>query len=64
MGSANSPDIFQHKMNDLFREFKLIRAYIDDLLVLKKVDWAYHLQKLELKINKLKEKVLICNIEK
>ena len=26
MGIANSPDIFQHKMNDLFRRFEFIRA--------------------------------------
>ena len=40
MGVANSPDIFQHNMNDLFHGFGFIRAYIDDLLVLKKGDWT------------------------
>ena len=37
MGIANSPDIVQQKMNDLFRGFEFIRAYIYDLLVLTKV---------------------------
>ena len=46
MGIANSPDIFQHKMNDLFHEFKFIRAYIDKLLILKKGYWKYHVQDL------------------
>ena len=36
MGVANRPDIFQHKMNDLFHGFEFIRAYIDDLLILTK----------------------------
>ena len=36
MGFANSSDIFQQKMNDLFQGFEFIRAYMDDLLILKK----------------------------
>ena len=36
MGIANFPDIFQQKMNYLFYGFDFIRAYIDDLLILKK----------------------------
>ena len=31
---ANSPDIFQQKMNYLFHGFEFIRAYKYDLLVL------------------------------
>ena len=38
MGVANSPDIFQQKMNDLFHGLEFIRAYIDDLLILTKGD--------------------------
>ena len=64
MEVANSPDIFQHKMNDLFHGFKFIRAYIDDLLILKKGDWTNHLQNIEVKLIKLKVKGLKCNIEK
>ena len=41
-----------------------IRAYIEDLLILTEVDWIDHVQKLELKINKPKEKGLKCSIEK
>ena len=36
MGIANFPVIFQLKMNYLFYGFDFIRAYIDDLLILKK----------------------------
>ena len=43
-------------MNDLFYGFKLVRAYIDDLVIRTKGDWTDHVQKLELKPNKLKGK--------
>ena len=42
---SNSPDIFQHNMNDLFHGFEFIRAYIDELLILTKGDWKDHVQK-------------------
>ena len=37
---------------------------MDDMLVLTKEDWTYHVQKLESTLNKLKEKGLKCNIER
>ena len=37
---------------------------MDNLLILTKLDWTNHVQKLELTINKLKVKVLKCNIKK
>ena len=54
MEFSNSKDIFQQKMNDLFREFYFIYSYIYDLLVSAKLDWTDHVQKLELTLNKLK----------
>ena len=45
MGVANFPDIFQHKLIDLFRGFEFICVCIDNLLVLTKKDCTYHLQK-------------------
>ena len=63
MGIANSPDIFQQKMNDLFHGFEFICACIDDLLILTKKDWTDHVQKLKLTLNKLNEKGLKFNIE-
>ena len=38
MGVSYSPDILQKKMNDLFKGFEFIRAYIDEILVLIKGD--------------------------
>ena len=46
MGVANFPDIFQHKMDDLFHGFGFIRSCVDDLLVLIKGDWTNNVQKL------------------
>ena len=46
MRVANPPDIFQQKMNDLFHEYEFICEYINDLLILTKVDWTYHVHKL------------------
>ena len=56
MGVANFPDIFQQKMNDLFHGCLFICAYIDELLILSKLDWTDHVQNLELTLNKLKGK--------
>ena len=33
LGVANSPDIYQNKMNDLFQGSEFFRTYIDDLLI-------------------------------
>ena len=38
MGVNNSLEIFQEKMNEMFRGFEFIRAYIDDLLIITKGD--------------------------
>ena len=64
MGFVNSPHIFQQKMNNLFHGFEFIRAYLYDLLVLTKGDWIDHVQKPELRLNKLKGEGLKCNIER
>ena len=61
MGVSNSPDIFQEKMNKMFRGFKFIRAYIDDLLIITESDWSYHLEKLEPTLQKLKDNGIKCN---
>ena len=64
MGVSNSPDIYQEKMDQMFHGFEFIRAYIDELLIIKKGDWSNHLEKSELNIQKFKYNELKCNIEK
>ena len=63
MGVNNSPYIFQQNLNNLFHIFYFICAYIDDLLILTKVYWTYHVGKLELTVNKMEERGLKFDIE-
>ena len=44
IGVSNSLDIFQEKMNEMFRGFELILAYINDHLIITKGDWYNHLE--------------------
>ena len=62
MGVSNSPDIFQEKMNEVFRAFEFIRAYINDLLIITKGDWSDQFEKLKLTPKKLKYNGINCNI--
>ena len=55
MGICNSPEIFQEKMNKMFRGLKCIKAYIDDLFIISKGDWSDHLNKLEQVLQNLKD---------
>ena len=43
MGVSKSPDIFQEKTNEMFCVFEFIQSYINDLLIVTKDDWSYHL---------------------
>ena len=58
MGVANSQEMFQQKINNIYHGFEFIRAYMYELLIITKKDWTDHVQKLELTLNRLKEKLL------
>ena len=62
MGIWNSPDIFQENMNEMFRGFEFIRAYIDDLLIITKGYWSDHLKKLEWFLQTVKDKEIKFSI--
>ena len=64
MGVSNSLEIFQERMNKMFRGFDFIWAYIDDLLIITKGDWSDYFQKLEQTLQKVKDNGLKCNIKK
>ena len=64
MGLANSPDIFQEKMSNLFQDLEYVRTYIDDLLVITKGDYQDHLTKLGTVLNKLRRAGLKVNAKK
>ena len=61
MGLANSPDIFQEKINDLLGDLEYIRAYIDDCLIITKSTWEDHLDKLNEVLHRLKQAGLKVN---
>ena len=48
----------------MFCGFEFIEAYIDDLLIITRVDWYDQLNKLGILIQKVKENGINCNIEK
>ena len=58
MGSANSTDIFQHKMNDLFHGFEFICVYIDEILIWTKGYWTDHVHNLNWLLINWREKDL------
>ena len=64
MGLCNSPDIFQEKMNELFADLEVVKAYIDDLLIITKGSWQDHLDKLEIVLARLQEAGLKVNMGK
>ena len=73
MGVACSPDIFQAKIYELLGDIKGTKAYIDDILVVKKGSFDEHLnqldeifrrcQKANLKLNPLKCKFDLNEID-
>ena len=64
MAVANSPQIFQQIINDLFQGFEYIHFYKDDHLILTKGDWTDHVHKLELTLNKINYSGLKYNIRR
>ena len=48
MGVCNSPNIFQENIFKLFKGFDMIRAYIQNLLVITKHEFIYHPKSLEI----------------
>ena len=47
MGIAGSPDIFQAKIYELMGDLTGVKAYLDDILVIKKGTFSQHLTQLE-----------------
>ena len=47
MRVCNSPDIFQENISELFEGLNMVRAYIDDILVITKNNFKDHLNALD-----------------
>ena len=64
MGVACSPDIFQAKIYELMGDLEGVKAYIDDLLVIKKGTFSQHLEQLEEVFRRCLKSNLKLNAEK
>ena len=49
MGVCNEPAIFQENISELFKVFNTVSTYIDDILLVTKHDFSYHLKAIERK---------------
>ena len=64
MGVCNSPDIFQEKIFRIFDGFNMVRKDIDDVLLITKNIFEYHLKALDKVLKRLAEAGLKVNAEK
>jgi len=64
MGVAGSPDVFQAKIYELMGDIEGVKAYIDDLLVIKKGTFSQHLEQLEEVFRRCQKSNLKLNAEK
>jgi Reverse transcriptase (RNA-dependent DNA polymerase) len=61
MGLCNSPDILQEKMSIPMADLEYVRAYIDDLLILRQGSLLDHLQNLHIVLPCLEQAGLNIN---
>ena len=64
MGSCNSPDIIQEKMNELLNGLEYDRAYIDYQFINSYGNFEDHVNKIKIVLNKLKAAGFNINAEK
>ena len=64
MGVSCSPDIFQAKIYELLGDIEGVKAYIDDILVIKKGSFKEHLEQLEEIFRRCQNTNLKLNAEK
>ena len=61
MGVCNSPDIFQENISAIFDGFDVLRAYIDDVVVITKNNFEDHIKSSDKVLQRLKESGLKVN---
>ena len=64
MGVYNSLNIFQKKISELFKGFKMVRPYIDEIILISKNEFKYHINSLEKFLQRISEVVFKVNAEK
>ncbi len=64
MGVAGSPDIFQAYMSSLMVGLEFVRIYLDDSVVIIKIDFQDHIAKLDMCLKRINDAGLRINAEK
>ena len=64
MGLFNSPYIFQENIFELFKGFDMVREYKDNVLVITRQYFTYHLKTIENVLHRILEELLKVNTEK
>ena len=64
MGIKNSPDIIQQVMQDLLGDLDWVRVYMDDILITSSKDFADHMEKLEIVLERLAQAGFRANVRK
>ena len=64
MGLSISADIFQREMSKLFPDMEYVLVYINDILVVTKLDFADHMEKLRTVLTGLQSKGMQLNAGK
>ena len=64
MRVCKSPDIFQENISEIFDGLYMVRAYIDDVLVISKNNFKDHLKALDRVLQRLAEARLKVSAEK
>ncbi len=64
MGFGGSANIFQAQIMDLMASLELVRAYMDDLLIITRKTLDKHLQKMETVLTRLPDAELKVNVAK
>ena len=64
MGLFYSPYIFQENIFELFKGFNMVREYKDNVLVITRQYFTYHLKTIENVLHRIVEELLKVNTEK
>ena len=64
MGMCASGDIFQAKVDELLGDIEIIKTYIDDIIVLGKDSFEYHIDQLRVIFGRLRAAGLKINAPK
>lgn len=63
-GLSIGPDVFQHRMDELFGDLPFVKVFIDDICIFSKGDLNDHMEKIRVVLDRLREANLQINMKK